>query len=245
MFETALAETSGDRGAAASMALAVGAHLAAALAIVGASLYALGPTPRGPDMIVPVVIVEPPPLGGAESWTPPRRTAPRQPPRPEEVVQPRRVAEAIPELPAEAGPATTAPAGPPGLPEGTGFGPGSGGGAGEGVEGAGNGAGYGIDTGAVTPLEVGGDVAAPILLVKVEPRYPETARRAGLQGTVVVRAVIAPDGSVENVSVVSSTSPLFDAAARDAVARWRYRPAVRGGAPVRVWLTVTVTFKVR
>jgi len=94
-------------------------------------------------------------------------------------------------------------------------------------------------------LEVTGDMARPVLLVKVEPSYPQAARRAGLGGRVTVRAVIAEDGSVESVEVFTSTNPLFNEAAVDAVRRWRYRPALMGGRPVRVSLSVVVDFLVR
>jgi protein TonB len=60
-----------------------------------------------------------------------------------------------------------------------------------------------------------------------------------------VRAVIAPDGSVESVEVVSSTNPMFNDAAVDAVRRWRYRPALMNGRPVRVYFSVVVDFLVR
>jgi len=85
----------------------------------------------------------------------------------------------------------------------------------------------------------------PVLLVKVEPSYPQAARRAGLGGRVTLRAVIAEDGNVESVEVVASTNPLFDEAAVDAVRKWRYRPALMNGRAVRVYFSVVVNFLVR
>jgi TonB family protein len=85
----------------------------------------------------------------------------------------------------------------------------------------------------------------PVLLVKVDPSYPPAARRAGLGGRVTLRAVVSVDGSVESVEVVTSTNSLFDDAAVEAVRRWRYRPALMGGRPVRVYFSVTVDFLVR
>jgi protein TonB len=84
----------------------------------------------------------------------------------------------------------------------------------------------------------------PVLLVKVEPSYPQVARRAGLRGRVTLRAVIAESGNVESVEVIATTNPLFTDAAADAVRQWRYRPASMGGRPVRVYLSVVVDFLV-
>jgi protein TonB len=97
----------------------------------------------------------------------------------------------------------------------------------------------------VDPVEVTGDMVRPVLLAKVEPSYPQVARRAGLRGRVILRAVIAENGNVESVEVLSVTNPIFSDAAVDAVRQWRYRPASMGGRPVRVYLSVVVEFLVR
>jgi protein TonB len=95
------------------------------------------------------------------------------------------------------------------------------------------------------PVYVTGDMVSPTLLVKVEPAYPEVARIARLGGRVIVKAVIGLDGNVESAEIFSSTSPLFDRSALDAVTRWRYRPALMNGKPVRVYFTVLVAFSLR
>ena len=156
------------------------------------------------------------------------------------------VRDVPPEATPDSLPATapdTAPQGPEGPGEGTRGDPNGSpfgilGGAGDG--GAGPGDGQGVD-----PLEMTGDMVRPVLLEKVSPSYPQTARRAGLGGRVTVRAVIAPDGSVESVEVLASTNPLFNEAAVDAVRKWRYRPALMNGRPVRVYFSVVVDFLVR
>ena len=81
-----------------------------------------------------------------------------------------------------------------------------------------------------------------MLLERVDPAYPEAARRARLQGVVILEAVITASGAVDEVRIVRSPSPLFDAAVEDAVRRWRYRPATLNGRAVPVVLTVTVRF---
>ncbi len=90
--------------------------------------------------------------------------------------------------------------------------------------------------------EPGGDVRAPLLLLRVDPTYPEAARRARAAGTVVLEAIISAAGVVEEVRVVKSVHPLLDAEAARALESWRYRAATLNGRAVRVRLTVTVTF---
>ena len=80
----------------------------------------------------------------------------------------------------------------------------------------------------------------PGLIKKVEPQYPPMARTARMEGTVVVDAVIRKDGTVANVSVLSSTNKLFEQACVDAVRQWRFTPGSQD-----VILTVTVNFTLR
>jgi TonB family protein len=83
---------------------------------------------------------------------------------------------------------------------------------------------------------------SPVLLTRVEPVYPELARKLGFSGVVVLRAVIGTSGLVEDVRVVKSAGALLDAAATSAVGKWIYRPGILDGRPVRVSLTVSVEF---
>jgi len=79
---------------------------------------------------------------------------------------------------------------------------------------------------------------------KVLPRYPAMARHAGVEGRVLLQAVIGADGSVGSV-VVLKESPSrvgFGEAAVEAVSRWRYHPGTYQGTPVAVYLTITVDF---
>ena len=80
----------------------------------------------------------------------------------------------------------------------------------------------------------------PGLIKKVEPRYPPIARTARIEGTVVVDAVILEDGSVSDVKVLKSSSPMFEQACIDAVRQWRFTPG-----PQDVILTVTVNFTLK
>jgi periplasmic protein TonB len=84
-----------------------------------------------------------------------------------------------------------------------------------------------------------------VLVHRVDPEYPDLARRARQEGTVVLDAIITPGGGVEDVAVLKSAGVLLDEAALRAVRRWGYRPALLDGRAVRVRLTVTVTFVLR
>lgn len=80
----------------------------------------------------------------------------------------------------------------------------------------------------------------PGLIKKVEPQYPPIARTARLEGSVVVDAVIRRDGTVSDVTVLSSTSRMFEQACIDAVRQWRFTPGSQD-----VVLSVTVNFTLR
>lgn len=80
----------------------------------------------------------------------------------------------------------------------------------------------------------------PGLIKKVEPQYPPIARTARIEGSVVVDAVIQKDGSVSDVTVLSSSNKMFEQAVIDAVRRWRFTPG-----PQDVILTVTVNFTLK
>jgi protein TonB len=95
------------------------------------------------------------------------------------------------------------------------------------------------------PYRPGGNVAEPRLVFRVEPSYPEVARKARIEGVVILQAIIGKNGSVEDLHLVKSANVLLDAAAMEAVSRWRYAPATLNGFAVRVYLTVTVEFRLR
>jgi protein TonB len=76
------------------------------------------------------------------------------------------------------------------------------------------------------------------------PDYPDLARRARVEGTVILLIGIESDGRVGAVEVLRSPDPRygFDLAAIEAVKQWRYRPALLGGRPVAVQANVMVEF---
>ena len=80
-----------------------------------------------------------------------------------------------------------------------------------------------------------------MLLKNVNPEYPKKARKQLVEGTVRLHAIIAKDGSVQNLEVLSGDPLLVDAALK-AVRQWRYRPTQVNGSPVEVDTTISVTF---
>ena len=68
-------------------------------------------------------------------------------------------------------------------------------------------------------------------------------RKARMEGVIILEAIITADGNVEDVRVLKSVNPLLDASAVRAVQQWKYKPATLNGRSVRVYLTVTVTFR--
>jgi len=79
-------------------------------------------------------------------------------------------------------------------------------------------------------------------IVSPPPIYPSTARMAGVEGEVVLQALISEKGTVESVSVVSGPAPLQNAAV-DALRRWRFKPYQLDGHPVAVRTFVDFRFK--
>jgi len=94
------------------------------------------------------------------------------------------------------------------------------------------------------PIRVGGNIRPPQKVSDAAPEYPPIARAAGVEGIVILEAVIAEDGAVQNVRVLRSI-PLLDAAAMAAVRQWRFTPTLLNGQPVPIVMTVTVAFKLR
>jgi len=92
------------------------------------------------------------------------------------------------------------------------------------------------------PFRVGAGISPPRLTNRVEPDYPMAARKDRLEGVVVLEAVISASGHVEDLQLVKSADQILDTSAIRAVQQWRYEPATLDGDPVRVYLTVTMTF---
>ncbi|QKR99158.1 energy transducer TonB [Sphingomonas sp. CL5.1] len=109
------------------------------------------------------------------------------------------------------------------------------------------GTGGGIDTiidPPVKPPVMVDAVADPRYARDFQPDYPAGERRMGNEGKVVIRVLVGADGRVKQVERVSAASEAFwQATERQALSRWRFRPATRDGVAVESWRTMTVRFE--
>src|SRR3984893_14306104 len=90
-------------------------------------------------------------------------------------------------------------------------------------------------------VRVSTGVATGLLIKKVTPNYPQLAKQARIQGTVVLQAEISKDGTIQNLQLISG-HPMLAPAAIEAVRQWRYKPYLLNGEPVAVETTVQVNF---
>lgn len=82
-------------------------------------------------------------------------------------------------------------------------------------------------------------------LIMSKLQYPELAKKAGLEGKVVLRVLVRRNGSVKKYIVENSDSELFNKSAGDAVMKTQFLPALQNGKPVACWLSVPISFKIR
>jgi len=94
------------------------------------------------------------------------------------------------------------------------------------------------------PTEVPERNLASKLIRKVEPIYPDAAKRAHISGSVVLTVTIDENGNVEEI-IVKSGHPLLAAASILAVQQWKYTPSLMNGKQVPIITTVTTVFKLR
>jgi periplasmic protein TonB len=118
--------------------------------------------------------------------------------------------------------------------DGTGVGPSRGPGYGPGPGGGGATTGGGGARGSLTP---------PAILSKTEPEYSEDARKARVQGTVVLYVVVDQRGQPQNIQLRQSLGLGLDERAMEAVSRWRFKPATANGRPISSPVLVEVFFR--
>lgn len=90
-------------------------------------------------------------------------------------------------------------------------------------------------------VRVGGDVQAAARVRLVQPKYPKSAKKNHIEGTVVLHAIISKDGAIQQLEAVSGPSELIPSAL-EAVKQWVYRPTFIKGEPVQVDTTISVVF---
>jgi periplasmic protein TonB len=178
----------------------------------------------------------PPPPPPPPAPAPKVRVIPKIAPKPQEMVQPKAIPKEVAILKEEPLP----PPGPVGGVVG-GIDSGFGGGGAGGVLG-------GIIAAPPPPppptperIRVGGQVQPPRVTNNPSPIYPPLARQARIQGVVKLEGIIAKDGSVIELKVISG-HPLLIQAAMNAVSNWRYEPTLLNGVPVEVITTIDVNF---
>ena len=96
---------------------------------------------------------------------------------------------------------------------------------------------------APSPVEVAPEAASALVVQKASIKYPDAARKAGIQGPVVLRIVTTYSGEVKEVTVVSG-DPALAQAAVDAVKQWKYQPYLVEGSPAEIETQVSVNFQI-
>jgi protein TonB len=232
-----------------SLPLAVGVHLVALTGFALASYWNVGTVPD-PDLnMAAFVVTLPPPAiqqGGGRprlpaptphSQTPPEATPLHQPK--DETTPAKPLDTPAPSVPQDPGPILTDdPAVPPG--------PGSVNGDPNSHNPIGPAEGPSDPAPAVDlPLRLTAEISRPLALRPILPRYTEPARRAGVQGTVVVEAIIDEQGHATDVRILRGLPMGLDRAAVEAIQQTTFKPAMMGNRPVKVYFTLTVNFAIQ
>jgi TonB family protein len=93
--------------------------------------------------------------------------------------------------------------------------------------------------------KIGGDVTAPVPIYKEEVQYTPEAKDARIEGTVLVSVIIEANGTVSDIRVIRGLEPGLDKQAILAVEKWRFKPAMKDGAPVAISANIEVNFRLK
>ena len=245
MLETAALSAVRSRSRRAVLPVSIVLHALAGGTALFASIWAVDFPAAPPDQFS-IIRLEmrpaiPEPLGNPEppAQKPPSDAAPVPP---SQITAPIEIPDEIPDLPgerddvADEGPSQVAGDQGSGGPVGVPWGVDGGVDTGSGDQGTG-----GTDQGA--PLPVGGDVKAPTVIHRVEPRYPAAMVKMRREGIVIVECIIDRRGAIREARPLRSPHPLLEAAAVEAVRQWRFAPGTLNGNPVDVVFVLTVRFE--
>ena len=239
MFETALLSQRRQSRRTSVFVAAIGAHAVLLGGVVAAQYWKVDAVVEPQINDVFRVSLPMPPLEKAQvqkkaatpppqkhDVVPPALTPPSEPPA---NTQPTTVPDIIPPAPPSAGDDTPSEA-----PQN-----------GNGSNGSQNGVPFAIGSGGDSdgPIQIGQGIAPPLTLTRVSPLYTESARRARIQGVVILEAVIDREGNVGEVKVLKGLGFGLDENAANAVARWKFKPARTGdGRAVSVYFRLTVDY---
>lgn len=95
-----------------------------------------------------------------------------------------------------------------------------------------------------SPRVASTDLTGPVPVTKVDPKYPPTLISERVEGEVVLYAVIRKDGSVGEIQLVHGVDDQLDANAKQALARWKFRPGAKAGEPVELEVIAHIPFRV-
>ena len=90
-----------------------------------------------------------------------------------------------------------------------------------------------------------GELAMPVPVRKVDPKYPPDLIEQNVQGEVVLYGIVRADGSVDSIQVARALDPQLDANAKSAFAQWKFQPGSKAGAPVDLEVIAHIPFKIR
>ena len=89
------------------------------------------------------------------------------------------------------------------------------------------------------------EITHPVVVEKIDPKYPPEAREEKVMGMVTVETVITEEGVVDEIQVLESPDDRLSAAAVEAISQWRFEPALCDGEPVEVYYNLTVNFRLQ
>lgn len=248
MFEHSLLTTqlrAGSKTRALLVPIAFAVHASVLAGVAVAQYWAIGPVTEPPIQAIFRYQLPPPPPAAA---APPPASKPRrvEVEKPLDVVadvQPVDIPEEISSAPAESEDWGVLGGMPGGVPNGQ-----PGGLPGGVPNGVPNGVRGGLPGGSPVAdqvIDVAGEVVKPVAIERVQPVYTESARRARIQGTVIVETIVDSAGRVTPLRVLKSLPMGLSEAAVDAVSQWRFEPATLHGLPVSVYFTLTVRFEIK
>jgi TonB family protein len=89
------------------------------------------------------------------------------------------------------------------------------------------------------------EITHPVVIDKINPKYPEEARKEKVMGVVTLETVINENGTVDEIEVLRSPDERLSEAAVEAVSQWTFEPALCDGRPVGVYYNLTIKFSLK